>query len=83
MKLCDRCTVPGCCLTYLGTACKNAREEYCPDTKPNRAELLCNMTLREMATELLPIFEELCEDGVPSREYFEGWLKGEPEGEAL
>lgn len=34
-----------------------------------------SMTDEEMATELLPLFEELCEDGIPSPEYMRFWLK--------
>lgn len=74
MKLCDRCTVPGCCLSYLGPACENARRKECPDVKLNRAEMIASMSLNEMASLLLPMFEELCEGGVPSKEYMEDWL---------
>lgn len=76
MKLCDRCRVPGCCLNYLDKACENARKEFCPDIVLNRAELISNMSLSEMVHDLLPMFEELCEDGIPSPEYMEMWLKG-------
>ena len=34
MKLCDRCTVSGCCLNYLGKACEHARQETCPEVQP-------------------------------------------------
>lgn len=37
-KLCNRCRVPGCCLDYLGAACKKARAEYCPDVVLTRFE---------------------------------------------
>lgn len=77
MKLCDRCCVPGCCLNYLGKACASARKEYCPDVEPNRAEIISNMSLDEMATQLIPMFEELCEDGVPSPEAVRDWLREE------
>lgn len=84
MKLCDRCRVPGCCLNYLGKACANARKEHCPEVNPNRAEIISNMDIDEMARSLLPMFEELCEDGVPAPDYMKGWLAGEPEeGEEL
>lgn len=83
MKLCDRCKVPGCCLNYLGAACASAREEFCPEVRPNRAEIISNMSLDEMARQLLPMIEELCEDGIPSPEYMEMWLEASPEeGEA-
>lgn len=84
MKLCDRCRVPGCYLNYLGAACKNARQEHCPDVQPNRAELISNMSLNEMAERIIPVFEELCEDGIPAPEYMRSWLAGSPEeGEEL
>lgn len=40
----------------------------------NRFELLKNMTIEEMARELIPMVMELCEDGVPSEELVFGWL---------
>lgn len=84
MNLCNRCRVPGCCLDYLGKACESARKEHCPEVKRNRAEIISDMDIDEMAKKLLPVFEELCEDGVPSPEYMRDWLAGEPkEGETL
>lgn len=82
MKLCDRCSVPGCCLDYLGKACENARRQTCPNVRPNRAEILTNMDIDELTTRLVPMVMELCEDGVPSPELTKMWLLGEPgEGE--
>lgn len=40
----------------------------------NRFELLKNMTIEEMARELIPMVMELCEDGVPSEELVLDWL---------
>lgn len=80
MKLCDRCSVPGCCLNYLGAACANARKEHCSDVQLNRAEAIANMSLDEMARDLIIIFEELCEDGVPSEDYMRFWLAQPAEG---
>jgi hypothetical protein len=52
--------------------------------QPNRAEIISNMSIDEMARHLLPMFEELCEDGIPAPDYMKGWLAGEPEeGEEL
>lgn len=80
MKLCDRCPVGGCCLDYLGSACQDIRAHGCPDIQPNRAELISNMTISQMASQLIPaILYDLCEDGVPSKEMIERWLKSEPE----
>lgn len=39
------------------------------------ADRIRAMTDEELATELLPLFEELCEDGIPSPEYMRFWLK--------
>jgi len=78
MKLCDRCKVPGCCLNYLGTACARAREELCPEVQPNRAEIISNVSLDEMACQLTHMIEELCEDGIPSEERMRWWLSLSP-----
>lgn len=83
MKLCDRCSVSGCCLDYLGVTCKKIRKRECPDVKPNRAELISNMDFREMANGLIPLLQELCEDGIPSSDYMCVWLSEEPENESL
>lgn len=79
MKLCDRCPVSGCLLDYLGVACQNARKKECPNIQPNRAELIANMTVDEMATDMVgAILYDLCEDGVPSKERIKEWLEGTP-----
>lgn len=38
MKLCDRCRVSGCLLTYGGKACREARKQECPDVVFTRAD---------------------------------------------
>lgn len=84
MKLCDRCRVSGCLLDYLGTACQHAREQECPDVQPNRAELIANMSLNEMATEMVAaILYELCEDGVPNKEQILHWLSSPPSDDEI
>lgn len=55
MKMCDRCGVPGCCLTYLGKACQNARREHCPDVQLNNAERITNMDRDELADFLMDV----------------------------
>ena len=75
MKMCDRCSVPGCLLDYRGKACEDARNEHCPDVQLNNAEYITGMSIEELATDLLEIFQDLCEDGVPSKEYMQWWLK--------
>lgn len=81
MKLCDRCRVSGCCLTYLGAACAYARKQECPEIRPNRAELISSMSLDELAQELVLMLTEFCEDGIPSEEYMKEWLLQPPDEE--
>jgi hypothetical protein len=33
------------------------------------------MSIEEMATDLLDMFQDICEDGVPSKEWMLEWLK--------
>lgn len=47
----------------------------CSEQKLSNADRIRDMTDEEMATELLPLFEELCEDGVPSKDYMRFWLQ--------
>lgn len=49
MKLCDRCRVSGCCLNYLGEACKNARKRECPDVVCTNADRIRSMSDEELA----------------------------------
>jgi len=81
MKLCDRCKVPDCPMGYLTAGCANARKMWCPEVQPNRAEIISNMSLDEMARQLIPMIEELCEDGVPSEDYTRWWLSLPPHSE--
>ena len=39
------------------------------------ADRIRAMSDEEMETELLPLFEELCEDGIPSTDYMRFWLQ--------
>ena len=39
------------------------------------ADRIRTMSDEELATELLSLFEELCEDGVPSEDYMRFWLQ--------
>ena len=45
----------------------------------SRFEVIKNMTLQEMAADLLPMVLDLCEDGVPSPELILEWLSGAPD----
>lgn len=47
MKLCDRCRVSGCCLTYLGEACERARKRECPDVVYTNSDKIGDMTYEE------------------------------------
>lgn len=75
MKLCDRCSVPGCCLDYLEGACEAARKEYCPDVEPSRFEKIQALELDELAHYIVDMIVDLCEDGLPSLGYVIDWLK--------
>lgn len=44
------------------------------------ADRIRAMTDKEMATDLLDMFEEICEDGVPSKEWMMHWLQQPAEG---
>ena len=48
------------------------KEEEKPQTNADRIR---SMTDEEMATDLLDMFEEICEDGVPCKEWMLSWLK--------
>jgi len=49
MKLCDRCRVSGCLLTYGGKACREARKQECPDVVFTNADKLREMDDEELA----------------------------------
>lgn len=48
-------------------------------TPTSRFEVIKNMTLQEMAKDLLPMVLDLCEDGVPTQELVSEWLSSAPE----
>ena len=54
---------------------------YEHEEKPTNADRIRAMSDEEMATDLLDIFEEICEDGIPCREWMLKWLKQPAEGE--
>ena len=82
-KVCQSCGV----LTGRLTSCNDFQEEMASceggmeiceifHQKPmTNADRIRAMTDEELATELLPLFEELCEDCIPSVEYMRFWLK--------
>lgn len=44
----------------------------------SRFEIIKNMTFEEMRDDLLPMLQELCAYGVPSKQMMEQWLKHHP-----
>ena len=48
-------------------------------TPTSRFEVIKNMTLQEMAKDLLPMVLDLCEDGVPTQELVSEWLSSAPD----
>lgn len=63
---------------YMGTNWA-ADELILVPTPTSRFEVIKNMTLQEMAADLLPMVLDLCEDGVPSPELILEWLSGAPD----
>ena len=61
------------------------KRKNCPKAKTEKvktnADRIRAMSDEEMATDLLDMFEEICEDGVPCKEWMLGWLKQPAEGE--
>lgn len=78
MKLCDRCGVSGCCLSYLGKSCENARKRACPDVQPNNAELISYMGLDEMAKYLAEYISDIWVDAKITPAEVREWLTEEP-----
>ena len=80
MGLCENCKI---------TMCRAERDDVigCAEFDAKDTNVLTNadriraMSDEELATELLPLFEALCEDGIPSPEYMRFWLKQPMEGE--
>ena len=74
MKFCkhrvmDRCRKKGRPCTF-SKECFEAEED-----RETNADRIRAMSDEEMGTELLPLFEELCEDGIPSTDYMRFWLQ--------
>lgn len=63
MKLCDRCWIYGCCLNYLGEACKRARKRECPDVVYTNADELRDMTDEELEDQLVLKMEGAAQKG--------------------
>ena len=69
MKLCERCRVSGCCLNYLGEACKRARKRECPDVVYTNGD-----KMRDKSNEELAVYFSDMAEGVPSDDP-EVWLE--------
>lgn len=70
--VCPACDGAGWSGTKTCERCHGTGNVKRPMTNGDRIR---SMTDEEIATELLPLFEELCEDGVPSPEYMRFWLR--------
>lgn len=80
-SLCNRCKVPGCCLNYLGKACKAAREEICPEVIPTRLDILCDMEFDDVVHTLALLTDHVeaqhCKGPMQREEIIKAWLKEE------
>ena len=73
-----------CKFEHDGDCCNCGSQQYMCKCKPKicgsivqitNADRIRAMSDEEMETELLPLFEELCEDGIPSTDYMRFWLQ--------
>jgi len=64
----------------LGAVCKNAREDICPDVRPNNAEMMSNQDIDTMAATLGEMIEAIIPGvATPNREDIKKWLEAEHE----
>ena len=72
------------CVYYDEQKCKKFTEDGytswcvlgpCSHETPSNADRIRAMSDEELATDLLDMFEEICEDGVPCKEWMLKWLK--------
>lgn len=79
-----------CKFEHDGDCCNCGSQQYMCKCKPKicgsivpitNADRIRAMSDEEMETELLPLFEELCEDGIPSTDYMRFWLQQPAEEE--
>lgn len=77
-RLCDRCTVSGCLLDYMGKGCQNARKDMCPDVRPTRLDAMDGMGCESLVSMLADMVAEVkdCDD---YREAVRAWLETEVE----
>lgn len=82
MTYCEKCKSTNVIESENGNYCCNCgwdstKKEYVK--KQTNADRIREMSIQEMSTDLVNIFEELFEDGVPSPEWMEMWLQSEAE----
>lgn len=79
-----------CKFEHDGDCCNCGSQQYMCKCKPKicgsivpitNADRIRAMSDEELETELLPLFEELCEDGIPSTDYMRFWLRQPAEEE--
>ena len=54
---------------------KCRHHQYCENKVLTKADRIRAMSDEELATDLLSVFEEICEDGVPGKDWMLHWLK--------
>ena len=73
---CKNCPVNTCeTMNYRGSICAAQRANFGLGDPQTNADHIRAMSDEELATDLLDMFEEICEDGVPSKEWMLDWLK--------
>ena len=70
-ELCVNCKQNNSC-----TMCWKTSKKKCPHfIQKTNADRIRAMSDEELATDLLSVFEEICEDGVPGKDWMLHWLK--------
>ena len=69
----------GTCVFQRGKPICNSCMNYHYHKPMTNADRIRAMSIQEMSTDLVNIFEELFEDGVPSPQWMKMWLQSEAE----
>lgn len=82
MTYCEKCKSTNVIESENGNHCCNCgwdstKKEYVK--KQTIADKIRSMSDIEMSRELIPLIEEICEDGIPCEELFLQWLQSEAE----
>jgi hypothetical protein len=79
MRGCVSCPAYAKCgVTYRGSGCSALRASYGLDDDPEiitNADRIRKADDAELADEIVSVFEELFQDGTPSKEYIVHWLR--------